>query len=144
VFNPMTTSQVVGGVGRAAREAARGDDPASEFSRGQLLSAFSATRHVAVELAQFPSELHRFAGRVADELEAYADRGELNRLAAALRDTGEAAAIGDLLARALDILRSDGAPAAGALRACLHSDLRGLCRREVELLAEAIEGPAQP
>jgi hypothetical protein len=139
----MTTSEVVAAIGRAAREAARGDGPASEFSRGQLMSAFSASRHLAVELARFPAELHSYADEIASLLRApgnVRDPGTLVELAAELAGTTAAPRIGDLLAVALDTLRDDCGADAAVLRTRLHAALRRLSDREVALLAEAIEG----
>jgi hypothetical protein len=144
MFSPMTTSQVVTAIGRAAREAARGDGPASEFSRGQLMSAFSASRHLAVELAEFPAELHEFASRVAHEIQQtqFVSRAdELAALSNDLEKAADAARVGDLVSATLDLLREDSAPVAKALRANLHRALRALSDREVDLLAEVIEGP---
>jgi hypothetical protein len=144
VFNPMTTSEMVSAVGRAAREAARAGGASSEFSRGQLMSAFSASRHLSVELAHFPAELRTFATSVAHDLghaEAVSRAQELATLASELTSATDAPRIGDLVSAALDLVRDDPAPAARSLRASLHRALRALSDREVGLLAEAIEGP---
>jgi hypothetical protein len=144
VFNPMTTSEVVSAIGRAARDAARPGGEHSEFSRGQLMSAFSASRHVSVELSEFPVELEAFAESVAGEL-AQARRlsctDELAAIAVQLTNATDAPRIGNFVAAALELVRDDPAPAAVSLRASLLRALRGLSDREVELLAEAIERP---
>jgi hypothetical protein len=144
MFSPMTTSEMVTAVGRAARTAARGDGPATEFSRGQLLSAFSASRHLTVELAKYPAELRPFGADVAQalrEADQVGTRGQLEALAAELDRPSDAAGIGDLVSAALDLLREDQNPNARRIRAHVHSALRALSDREVELLADAIEGP---
>jgi hypothetical protein len=56
----MTPTDMVTAMGRATRDAARSAEPASEFSRGQLMSVYSASRHLAVDVAQFPTELRAF------------------------------------------------------------------------------------
>ncbi|HEY1510967.1 MAG TPA: hypothetical protein VGF93_18300 [Solirubrobacteraceae bacterium] len=140
----MTTSEVVSAIGRAARHAARPGGEHSEFSRGQLMSAFSASRHLSVELSRFPVELEAFAASVAGEL-AQARRvsrpDDLAAIAAELTNACDAPRIGNLVAAALELVRDDPAPAAVSLRASLLRSLRGLSDREVELLAEAIERP---
>ncbi len=145
MFSPLTPAEVVTAVGRAARDAARSDEPASEFSRGQLMSAFSVSRHLGVEIAAFGPELRAFADGVAADLRASSGalaRGDaLQATAGELATAHDAHRIGDLVATALDDLRGDPSPAATALRAQLHTALRRLADREVELLAEVIEGP---
>ena len=46
-----------------------------------------------------------------------------------------------IVAAAQDDLRGDPSPHAAELRARLHTALRRLCDREVELLADVIEAP---
>jgi len=148
VFSPLTPAEVVTAVGRAARDAARSDEPASEFSRGQLMSAFSVSRHLGVEIATFGPELRSFADTVADALRAssgaLACGDALRATAGELADAADAHRIGNLVAGALDDLRADASPAATELRARLHAALRGLADREVELLADVIEAPRSP
>ena len=142
MFNPGTTSEMVTAVGRAARDAARADGAGSEFSRGQLMSAFSASRHLSVELARFPAELEAFAAAVTNELvgaEAVACPSELDAIARQLATASDAPRIGDLVAAGLDLLREDPAPAARRLRKSLRRRLRALSEREVDLLADVIE-----
>jgi hypothetical protein len=140
VFSPLTPADVVTAIGRAARDAARSDEPASEFSSGQLMSAYSASRHLGVELARFDTELASFAGAVAADLrDAGGER--LAQRANHVAQARDAHAIGDLVAVTLDELRGDPAPVAAQLRGRLRSALRELADREVELLAEVIEGP---
>ena len=128
MFSPLTPADVVIAIGRATRDAARSSEPASDFSRGQLMSAYSASRHLGVELVSFAPELRSFAQELAADLPAL-DRAR------------SAHEIGDLVAAALDDLRGDPSPHAAELRARLHTALRRLCDREVELLADVIEAP---
>jgi hypothetical protein len=144
VFNPMTTSEMVTAVGRAARDAARAGEAASEFSRGQLMSAFSASRHLSVELAQFPAEVQAFAtavSREVDRADSVSHPRELSAIAEELKRATDSNRVGDLVCAALDLIRDDPAPAARSLRTSLHGALRALSDREVELLADAIERP---
>jgi hypothetical protein len=144
MFNPVTPAQMVTALGRAARAAGRSQEPASDFSRGQLMSAYSATRHLAVELAEYPPELRRFADAMADlfdNVPATVDQERFADRARALRHTGEAWAIGNLVCEALDDLRGDAAPAAADLRARVQTAVHALSDREVQLLADVIEAP---
>jgi hypothetical protein len=141
----MTATDMVIAFGRATREAARGAEPSSDFSRGQLMSVFSATRHLAVELSEFPPELRSFTEVVAPDLRAAGELAgveQLVSLGTELAASTDAQQIGDLLSAALEQLRGDQSASAVALRARVHGALRRLSDREVELLADAIEGPA--
>jgi hypothetical protein len=133
----LTPAEVVTALGQSARLAARADagEISNDYSRGQLLSAFSTSRHLTVELQSYGPELRAFADDVAGMVgEALPD------VAAALRETGDAGPIGELTCRALETLRGDDAPAGAAeLRMAVHARLRVLAEREVDLLAEAIE-----
>jgi hypothetical protein len=140
----MSPSDVVTAVGRTARDAARSEADASEFARAQLMSAYSASRHLAVELAAFRPELEWFAGAVVGELRAargLATGAALSGLAGELESTMNAQRAGDLMSQILEALRDDGSSESANLRARLHTLLRRLSEREVELLADAIEGP---
>ena len=134
---------MVSAVGRAAREAARSEAAASEFSTRQLMSAYSASRHLAVELAAFTGELQWFTEAVAGELRAargVTNGSTLPGLAAELEGTTDAQRAGDVVSEVFDALRDDASPEAALLRVRLHSLLRKLSEREVFLLAETIEG----
>jgi hypothetical protein len=133
VFNHLTPAEVVNALGRAARDAARTDGVSSAYARGQLLSAYSSARHVTVEMDAYPAELRAFAADVAAAVEPHAPD-----LAAGLGEEGGAAQVAALTCAALERLRTDGDDA--AVRR-IQERLRRLADREVELLAEAIEGP---
>ncbi len=140
----MTSAEVVTAIGRAAHAAARSEEPASEFSHGQLMSAYSVSRHLGVELAQFAPELRAFADDVAAALRGGTSLNAGPRLeayAVELAQASDAHAIGNVVAAVLDDLRDDASPAAAALRARLRASLRGLADREVKLLADVIEAP---
>ena len=133
MFNHLTPAEVVTAIGRAARDAARGDGATSAYARGQLLSAYSSARHVTVEIDAYPSELRAFSADVAAVVEPHAPG-----LAAGLAREGGAARVAELTCEALERLRTGGDDA--AVRR-IQERLRRLADREVELLAEAIEGP---
>ena len=142
MFNPLTPAQVTLAVGRAARDAARNEEPASAFARGQLLSAYSIARHLAVDLEAYGPELTAFRTQVADAVEAGAADAALRELGAAVRAAATGLEAGDATCRLLDALRAERGAQAAGLRAAIRAALRRLVDREVELLAEAIEGPA--
>jgi hypothetical protein len=145
MFNPLTPSEVVTAIGVTLRAAARSEDPSDEFSRDQLMSAYSATRHLAVELERYRPEFARFTDAVAARLQAAAAADGAGGLAepltaGAARIDAEptTAAVGAALAELLAQLDEDGSAAALAVRGELHALLRELADREVELLAEAL------
>lgn len=143
MFSPMTPAEVVSAIGQTARGAARSEERASEFSRGQLMSAYSASRHLGVELVGYPDELRRFTEEVGGLLARAAELPRDGRFAAApdaLLATSDAHEIGDIVSAWLDDLRGDPSPEAAAIRSGLQAALRRLADREVELLAEVIEG----
>lgn len=146
MFNPLSPSEMVTAIGLASRAAARQEGLLDEFDRGQLMSSYSATRHLAIELASLAPELRRqaeaiatAAQRAAGQLGGDPDAGALPALADRVQRAGDAPAVGasvaDLLARCR---RHDGAPWV-ALRGEVRRCLRALCDREVELLAEGLE-----
>jgi hypothetical protein len=109
------------------------------------MSAYSASRHLAVEIESFEPELRSFAAAVAGRIRAKAGEmgngDRLHALADGLDATSDARAVGDAVCELLDGLRTDGAAAAVELRTDVRSLLRQLADREVELLADVIEGP---
>lgn len=141
MFNPLTAAEVVTAIGRAARHAARDDDPGGDFERDQLLSAYSATRHLAGEMAGYAEAFERFCDAVAQRLSAEAGTGAaqpLEQAVAALRDERTPMAVGAALADLLAGLRDSSDPAAAELRADVHGLLRELAEREVSILADAV------
>jgi hypothetical protein len=142
MFNSLTPAEVVTAIGLAARRAARADEPAGDFERDQLMSAYSATRHLAGELASYGPEWERFRTAIAQRLSAATAGPQLaGRLRAAAteveREDG-AAAVGATLAELLADLRRSDDPASAGVRADVHALLRELAGREVDLLAEAL------
>lgn len=121
MFEPLTPTEVVAAIGAAARAAARSEDPGDPFSRGQLRSADSCARHLAVELEHFDAERRTLADAVGGDLPT-AD-----------------GALADALCALLERLRADPSPEAAARRAQVQRALAAMADREVALLAAAIE-----
>lgn len=125
MFNPLSPPEMISAIGRAAREAARSEGALSEFERGQLKSGYSASRHLAVEIAAFPSERARFRSAV----QALVPEAEIPE-----DEPGLARFVSELLQSCRDLDQAD-------TRRALQRLLRDLCDREVALLAAAIEAP---
>jgi hypothetical protein len=142
MFNPLTPSEMVAAIGMAARTTARGDGELDEFDRGQLMSAYSASRHLAIEIESFPAELSARREAIAGAVEEACagdggtDAGALRGLASRLRASGDARAAGETIAELLDVCRDRGLV---ALRGQIRTQLRDLCDAEVNLLADGIE-----
>ena len=129
MFNPLTPSEMVAAIGRAGRDAARTSGPLDEFERGQLKAAYSASRHLAVELSEFPPELDALCERV---------EGAAERAGVAVDLTSrDPATVGRAVAELLASTR--GGDDWTDLRGELHRALRDLCNREVTLLAAGLE-----
>lgn len=144
MFNPLTPADVVRAIGAAAREAARGAEGMDPFARGQLMSAYSLSRHLAVEVAEYPAALREFREQAARAVEAalteLGDREVLHGLVEELRAAELAPAVGSAVSRILEHLRSSTRPEAEKVRRDLRSALRRLVDEEVALLAAAVEG----
>jgi len=143
MFNQLTPADLVGAIGVTARDAARSEHPADEFQRDQLMSAYSATRHLAVELSSFGPELERFRRAVVENVRRAADddrdaRDELAAVATRLEADGSTAAAGAAVSDLLALLRHQDSPTAAVLRSEVHTLLRQLADREVDLLADAL------
>jgi hypothetical protein len=142
MFNPLTPSEMVAAIGLAARTAARGDGELDEFDRGQLMSVYSASRHLAIEISSFGGELSARCNAIADAVdEACAgdsgvDAGALRGLASRLRASGDARSAGETIAELLDRCRERDLV---ELRRGIRTQLRALCDAEVTLLADGIE-----
>ena len=143
MFNPLTPAEVVAAIGVTARDAARSQDPAGEFERDQLLSAYSATRHLTAELVGYAPVLERFRTDLAERLRlARSGDGALDevvaRTAAALDTDPGTAVIGEVVSELLVALRAQSSQPAVRLRADVHVLLRELADREGDLLADAL------
>lgn len=124
MFNQLSPEYMVRAIGEVLRAAARRDEPASDFDRDQLMSAYSASRHLAVELASYDAVIRRFAGDLA--------KLAPDRVDAAATDPR---ALGELLCDLLDEWRADDSEAAAAMRAAACALMRRLADDEVGLLA---------
>jgi len=150
VFNPLTPAQVVTAMGEAAHVAARSEADATAFSRVQLLSTYSASRHLAVELESFDAERRAFARAVTAAVRDAAaglpdaDADALTGLAGQLEERSDGREVGELVSELLGRLREADGPAPNALRTTVHALLRALADREVDLLAESIEPASKP
>jgi hypothetical protein len=141
VFNQLTAAEVVTAIGSTLQTAARSDDRTSDFGRDQLMSAYSATRHLAVELSSYEPELHEFTAAVARSVHAAEIpelRDDLAAVAARLDASPDARALGGEISDLLQALRERRSEETEALRAEIHVHLRALADREVDLLAGAL------
>jgi hypothetical protein len=140
MFNQLTPADTVRAIGATTQRIARGGEM-SEFDRDQLMSTYSATRHLAVELSSYEPELRRFRQGLAELVRdaRLEDRGgELAATADRLDEAIDAAAVGGAVCDLLDRLRADDSPQAEALRTEVHASLRLLADTEVDLLADAL------
>ena len=146
MFNPLTPSQMVTAIGLAARAAGRGQESLGRFERGQLMSAYSASRHLAIELDSFGAELREACETIAvaaagatrhlgdpDESEA------VRALGARIRTAGGPDQAGAAIAELLAVARTHAGEPWAELRDRTRGCLRDLCRNEVSLLAQGIE-----
>jgi len=141
MFNQLTPADTVRAIGATTERIARGGGATSDFDRDQLMSTYSATRHLAVELSSYEPELRRFRHGLAAQIRASHledPGGERAAIADRLDDASDAPAIGSAVCDLLDRLRSDGSPQARALRTQVHASLRKLADTEVDLLADAL------
>jgi hypothetical protein len=141
MFNQLSPAEVTTAIGATLRAAARSDGQASEFERDQLMSAYSATRHLAVELATFEPELRSFTTQVTRQLRADEIPGlerDLGRLSERLEGAGSVSDVGEAICVLFESLDRAPSPAANALRSRVHVLLRALADREVDLLADAL------
>jgi hypothetical protein len=149
MFNPLTEAEIVAAIGRTSLQAAAAEGELSDFERVQLKSAYSATRHLSVELEWFGSELDRFCSRVRGALREAAievdqpSREQLERLAWRLDHSPTTAEIGAAAGELLERCRSETASPWPALRTEARAALRDLCNSEVGLLSAAIEAAKQ-
>jgi ATP-dependent exoDNAse (exonuclease V) beta subunit len=130
MFNQLTPAYVVASIGKLLRAAARADGTGSEFERDQLMSAYSASRHLAVELASYDAEMRKFT----ETLQAIAPPSFADRIGA----DPDPRDVGTVVSELLESLRADASPDAARLRGEVHALLRELSDREVELLAEGL------
>jgi hypothetical protein len=141
LFNQLTPAEVVTAIGATLQTAARSEGPASDFDRDQLMSAYSATRHLAIELAAYDPPLRAFTDAVASEIRSADSPGigdELRRLADEIEAADDPGAVGEALCALFDVLRGDPSDRMQRLRSKIHLHLRSLADQEVDLLADAL------
>jgi hypothetical protein len=141
MFNQLSPDEVVTAIGTTLRQAARSEGQASAFDRDQLMSAYSATRHLSVELATYAPELSKFTTAVSDQIRSSGApdaNGELGALADRIEQSSDPGAVGAALCELFELLRQTPSEPTRALRAQLHRQLRSLTDREVDLLADAL------
>ena len=141
MFNQLTPADTVTAIGATTRLIARGGGATSEFDRDQLMSTYSATRHLAVELSSYEPELRRFRKGLAAQVRQAQLKdpgGERTAIATRLDEATDNAAVGSAVCDLLDRLRADNSPEAKALRTEVHVSLRRLADTEVNLLADAL------
>jgi hypothetical protein len=144
MFVPLRPAEMVTAIGRAARAAGRAEGEPTEFERGQLMAAYSATRHLAVELDHFGPERERLREEVVAAVAATAatlaaadpTRARLGGLFATSDDER---ALGDDLCALLAECREHSGEPWLTLHGIVRTQLRALCDREVSLLTEVIE-----
>lgn len=141
MFNQLTASEVVTAIGVTVRGAARSEAQVSDFDRDQLMSAYSATRHLAVELAAYEPELRNFARSVSEEIRragGTSTERELVIVADKIERSLDPGSIGEGLCQVCELLRDTPGAESAALLSRLHFHLRSLADREVDLLAEGL------
>jgi hypothetical protein len=139
VFNQLTQAQLVSAIGATNRAVARSGSM-SDFDRDQLMSCYSATRHLAAELTTLGPVHRRFADAVSARAVQAVSAGidGVEPFAGRLRGSSDPAELGAALSELLGRLRDDCTPESAALRRDLHRFLRDLADQEVNLLAEAL------
>jgi hypothetical protein len=144
MFVPLAPAEMVTAIGRAARAAGRAHGEPTEFERGQLMSAYSATRHLAVELDHFGPERERLRGEIAAQVATVvpaltAEDPARERLTAILATPDDAGALGEDLCVLLAECREHTGEPWRSLQTTVQARLRELSDREVSLLTEVIE-----
>jgi hypothetical protein len=141
MFNQLTPAEVVAAIGATLRTAARNEGEPSAFERDQLMSAYSATRHLAAELAGYEPVLRDFTEQVAARLRVHGipERDdELARLAGRLDGVASPTDVGATICELFELLDGLASPPAASLRSDVHVHLRSLADREVDLLADTL------
>jgi hypothetical protein len=127
VFNALTSTDLLVGVGRVLRMVAATDKGLEDFQRSQVLSAFSVTRLLASE-QQAAAELLASTKRDLDVALAPDERATPTRERIAEAPDGRE--IGEAVGELLDTLRRDD-----PLRPRIHAALREMIDAEVKALA---------
>ncbi len=144
MFNPLTPAELVRAVGTTARDLGRSEDPGAEFSRAQMLSAYSACRHIAVEMEHFGPEVTEFIRDIIAIVEEHSEcRKIVDGMASEAQQrcsVGDVRIAGDMTCRLLETLRSTESEDNLMLVKRIQKRLAQLIDCEVELMSDAIEG----
>ncbi len=132
---------------RRARRGAQRPDGSTSGSAASCCRSTARTRHLAAEIGGVEP---RVGSVTADARRRTADlrptsipsSSPLGALAAQLDGTSDPRAAADLACQALDILRNEPSDASPAVRSAVRTALRRAVELEVQILADAIEGPA--
>lgn len=128
MFNALTSSQLLTGIGRTLRMAADAEGTLEGYERSQVLSAYSVTRLYASEQAAAPGLLAWTREALAAALEDD-DRPEVERARTAVASAADGLALGDAVAELLS-----GLPRDDATRNRVRAVLNGMIDREVRAL----------
>jgi hypothetical protein len=129
MFNALTSTQLLVGVGRVLRMVADAKGELEGFQRSQALSAFSVTRLLASEQLAAAELLERTRTDLVEAL-AGDDRAAAIEAATRVDAARDGLAIGDAIGDLLAAL-----PRPDALRTRVHAILRDMTDREVAGLA---------
>ncbi|HEV7527550.1 MAG TPA: hypothetical protein VGO29_01495 [Solirubrobacteraceae bacterium] len=136
MFNPVQPHELMLGVGRVLRRAARTSDSQEldAYQRGQLLSAYSVVRHLAAEQVAAAALMEGMRRR----LQACSERSSVPAARPALAAAMAAREPGALGAQLTGLLRRLGSlPEEAQLRCCIHRALAEMTDEEVHALADA-------
>lgn len=144
MFTPLTPAQMITAIGATARQAARRQEPPDDFSQGQLKAAYSAARHLAIELEAFGPALGDFSVRISAATQragaaAGDDAAALDALAARLARTRDATHAGEAVCELLELCRAHPGAAWAELRSEVHRALAMPCDSEVDALDAGLE-----
>jgi hypothetical protein len=128
VFNALTPSQLLTGIGRTLRMAADATGALEGYERSQVLSAYSATRLLASEQAAAEQLLVDTRASLLEVLDGD-QRPPARRAHEQIAQARDGIAIGFAL---VDLFKE--LPAEDATRTSLHGALRDMIDREVAIL----------
>jgi hypothetical protein len=129
MFNALTSTQLLVGVGRVLRMVADANGELEGFQRSQVLSAFSVTRLLASEQLAAADLLESTRKDLCEALEGDT-RPAVAEARLKIETARDGLAIGDALGDLLEQL-----PRPDALRTRVHAALREMTDREVAALA---------
>ena len=131
MFNGLTSTDLLVGVGRLLRMVAATEGGLEDFQRSQVLSAFSVTRLLASEQLAAPELLARTKEDLGNAL-AGDERPEVARARARAAAAPDGLVIGEAIGELLAAL-----PREDSIRPGVNAALRDMADREVAGLARA-------